>query len=263
MDKIDEFRNIDVETAHGNMRVMVAGSRTKDDFDIVLVHGLIVSSSFMEPTGKLLAGNHRVFVPDLLGHGKSDTPEKPLSVKKYAKELAFVLKQLKVRRPLIVGGSYGCHVAVELSHLMDVKGLVFVGPTPGGEVHEGIAALTKDAFFEPPQLVFNVLAEVVRIGPARVIELLKDMRSYPFHQRLRKIKAPTMVITGEHDPFFDPSFMDDTAKSLHSSQSLCIPDVAHGLPFSQPELISDFVEQFIERLAEEHDKPGEAPKRVA
>lgn len=233
------------------MRISVAGSRHKDDFDIVLVHGLIVSSGFMQPTARILARSHRVFVPDLLGHGKSATPEQPLSVKKHAQELVLALKKLKVRRPLIVGGSYGCHVAVELSNLLDVRALVFVGPTPGSNVPEGIKALSKDAIYEPPALIFSVIAEVLRIGVPRVVELFDDMKNYPFHERLRKIKAPTLVITGEHDPFFDPSFMDDTAKALHSSQSLCVPRVAHGLPFSEPELISDFIEQFIDRLKEE------------
>jgi len=251
MATIEDFHTKTVPTDYGNLCTWFSGRRLPDDAEFVLVHGLIVSSSFMKPTAKYLAQNHRVYVPDLMGHGISDTPERPLTIAEHAKTLASTLENLKIKKPIIVGGSYGCHVSVELANLMDVEALVFVGPTPGGSFREAFSELTIDASREPLQLVFNVISEIFRIGPARVIELLGDMARYPFHERLRAIKAPTLIITGEHDPFFDASFMDRTAEELECTHSLCMPNVAHGLPFTEPKIISDFIEQFVGRLREE------------
>src|SRR4051812_42806183 len=47
---------------------------------VVLVHGFGVSSSYFVPTAELLAPKFQVLAPDLPGHGKSDTPEKPFDV---------------------------------------------------------------------------------------------------------------------------------------------------------------------------------------
>lgn len=42
---------------------------------VILVHGVVVSSSYMMPTAELLAPNYRVYAPDLPGYGKSDKPK--------------------------------------------------------------------------------------------------------------------------------------------------------------------------------------------
>lgn len=232
-----------ISTDAGSMRML--SSRNRQGFDIVLVHGLIVSASFMEPTAKHLAQKHRVFLPDLLGHGKSETPKKALTIKEHAQLLTQALKTIKVKNPVIVGGSYGCQVAVETANLLDTSALIFVGPTPGAEFKKAFADLYTDAFHEPPELVLRVLLEVARIGLPTVLELLDDMVDYPFHERLCNLKMPTLVITGEHDPFFSPDFINETAEILPISQGICVPDKAHGLPFSEPEIIGDFINNFL------------------
>lgn len=45
---------------------------------IVLVHGFGMSGGYLMPTAKRLAAKGAaVYVPDLPGHGKSDTPNRP------------------------------------------------------------------------------------------------------------------------------------------------------------------------------------------
>src|SRR5579885_462650 len=146
------FESAKVETAQGNMNVLYSGKKRGTDFDLVLVHGLIVSSSFMLPTARYLARRYRVFVPDLIGHGQSDTPDRALSIKDHAQAVACALEKLQVRKPVVVGGSYGCHVAADLFQLLDIRGLAFVGPTPGYGLHQSMAELLKDALREPPDL---------------------------------------------------------------------------------------------------------------
>lgn len=233
-----------VKTSLGTMRIFVSRGRKPDN--IVLVHGLIVSSSFMRPTAKELARKHKVVVPDLLGHGKSEVPGKLLTIDDHAASLKEALDILKIEKPIVVGGSYGCQVAVELAHRVDVRGLVFVGPNPGGDALTGIFELAKDGLREPPALVMRVLREFSHLGVERCMALLDDMSKYPFQEKLRALTAPTLVITGEHDPFFNPDFLDETARSLKHSRGICMPESAHGLPFTEAEQISKFVESFVD-----------------
>ena len=80
------------------------------------------------------------------------------------------------------------------------KPWVFVAATPGGAFGKAFSDLSRDAFREPRELVLNVIKEVFRIGPGRVVKLLEDMASYPFHDRLDSLqRIPTLVVRGQHD----------------------------------------------------------------
>ena len=53
-------------------------SRTVGDGPpVVLVHGYGVSSAYLLPLARALAGRCAVYVPDLPGHGRSEDPETP------------------------------------------------------------------------------------------------------------------------------------------------------------------------------------------
>jgi pimeloyl-ACP methyl ester carboxylesterase len=240
----NQFREREISTSLGGVHMRY--KRRRGQLDLVLVHGLIVCSTFMEPTATCLSKRNSVYLPDLLGHGQSETPEAAVTIVEHANSMIEALTKLKVKSPVIIGGSYGCHVAVEMANKMDAQALVFVGPTPGDKLAKSFVDLSTDALREPPELVLKVLLEIARISPPRVIELLDDMANYPFHERLRKLrKIPTLVITGENDPFFQPDFMDGTAQALRNCRGICMPKAAHGLPFSEPEVISEFIENFL------------------
>ncbi|HKG38500.1 MAG TPA: alpha/beta hydrolase [Conexibacter sp.] len=49
-------------------------------------------------------------------------------------------------------------------------------------------------------------------------------------RRLHAITAPTLVIHGERDPLIPASGGRATAKAIHNSKLLLIPDMGHGLP---------------------------------
>lgn len=54
---------------------------------VILVHGLVVSSSYMMPTAELLATDYRVYAPDFPRYGKSDKPKHTLELPELADAL--------------------------------------------------------------------------------------------------------------------------------------------------------------------------------
>ena len=118
------FQSRMIPTPLGSMNWLYAMAGA--EADLLLIHGMIVSSSYMVPTAARLAQNYNVFVPDLLGRGLSDTPETFVSIEDQAKVLAEAIEGLGLKKPIVTGGSQGAHVAVELANQMEVGGLIFI-----------------------------------------------------------------------------------------------------------------------------------------
>jgi pimeloyl-ACP methyl ester carboxylesterase len=98
---------------------------------IVLIHGNAVSGDDWNTSGvaELLLRSHRVIIFDRPGFGYSDRPRGHLwTAAQQAELLHKALRQLNVRRPVVVGHSWGTIVALALAehHQADVAGLVLL-----------------------------------------------------------------------------------------------------------------------------------------
>jgi EmrB/QacA subfamily drug resistance transporter len=84
---------------------------------IVLIHGLLDSGATWRKVAPVLALNHRVIVPDLLGHGDSDGPAgADYSIFSHALLVRDLLAELQVERATVVGHSLGAGVAMGLAY---------------------------------------------------------------------------------------------------------------------------------------------------
>tara|TARA_R110000796_G_scaffold115490_1_gene227589 strand:+ start:3539 stop:3904 length:366 start_codon:yes stop_codon:yes gene_type:complete len=84
------------------------------------------------PTAKRLAAKSAaVYVPDLPGHGKSDTPESPLNMPGLANALIDWLDAMDIAQADLVGHSMGCQIASDVSFRFPtrVRRLALIGPT--------------------------------------------------------------------------------------------------------------------------------------
>jgi pimeloyl-ACP methyl ester carboxylesterase len=80
---------------------------------IVLVHGGFTSSARWAPTVPSLADAFRVITPDSRGHGNSDNPSGELSYPQLADDVAALIAELGLVRPIVGGYSDGGQVTLE------------------------------------------------------------------------------------------------------------------------------------------------------
>jgi pimeloyl-ACP methyl ester carboxylesterase len=66
-------------------------------------------------------------------------------------------------------------------------------------------------------------------------------------ERLRRIKAPTLVIHGADDPLLLPTCGEDTARHIPAAELALIDGMGHNIPDSLGELIASRVTEFIGR----------------
>jgi pimeloyl-ACP methyl ester carboxylesterase len=71
---------------------------------LVLVHGIGVASRFMVPVAELLAPYHRIYAPDLPGFGKSEKPNRILSLVELTDALAWWTRGIRYHH--ITGADY-------------------------------------------------------------------------------------------------------------------------------------------------------------
>jgi pimeloyl-ACP methyl ester carboxylesterase len=93
---------------------------------IVLVHGGFTSSARWAPTVPSLADAFRVITPDSRGHGNSDNPSGELSYPQLADDVAALIAELGLVRPIVGGYSDGGQVTLEFGvrHPGVARGLV-------------------------------------------------------------------------------------------------------------------------------------------
>jgi pimeloyl-ACP methyl ester carboxylesterase len=80
---------------------------------IVLIHGMLNSSSHWQSVALSLARDHTVIAPDLIGHGDSAAPRGDYSLGAHAASIRDLLAAIGVDRATIVGHSLGGGVAMQ------------------------------------------------------------------------------------------------------------------------------------------------------
>ncbi len=80
---------------------------------VVLIHGMLNSSSHWQAVAQELAGEYTVVAPDLIGHGDSAAPRGDYSLGAHAASIRDLLAAIGIERASIVGHSLGGGVAMQ------------------------------------------------------------------------------------------------------------------------------------------------------
>lgn len=81
---------------------------------VVFLHGIAGNGSLFRAQVEYFHNKHRVLTVDLPGHGASVPPAK-LTLRAYCDALLELFEQLSLKRPVLVGHSFGAIVALELA----------------------------------------------------------------------------------------------------------------------------------------------------
>ncbi len=80
---------------------------------VVLIHGMLNSSSHWQEVAQRLAADYTVVAPDLIGHGDSAAPRGDYSLGAHAASIRDLLAAIGIERASIVGHSLGGGVAMQ------------------------------------------------------------------------------------------------------------------------------------------------------
>ncbi len=236
-----ESRFIDVGGMTYHTRCRPAAS-TQGMPPSVLVHGLGMSGDYFMPTAKRLAAKGAaVYVPDLPGHGKSDTPESPLDMTGLANALIDWLDAMGIARADLVGHSMGCQIVAEVAVRFPsrVRRLALIGPTVD-PLHRNIRAQLPRALyactFERPGLLLHVMADYWRMGTRlwpEVIAMLND----PVVEKFSCVEQPVLLIRGQRDAITPQRWLDQASQMTGAERVVTIPKWGHNVIYSAPDAV--------------------------
>jgi pimeloyl-ACP methyl ester carboxylesterase len=139
---------------------------------IVLIHGITGSSVTWEPVIPLLARNHTIIAPDLLGHGESAKPRGDYSLGAYASGVRDLLAVLGHDRVTVVGHSLGGGVAMIFAYQFPER-LERMALVSSGGLGREVSPLLRAATLPGADLVLPLLcAEPIRDAAGAVARTL-------------------------------------------------------------------------------------------
>jgi pimeloyl-ACP methyl ester carboxylesterase len=244
----------------------------------VLLQGLGLSSRFwFDQPRRLTTASEpwRVVTIDNRGVGRSDRPHGPYTMATLADDVLAVLEHAHIPRAYVVGLSLGGMIAqhVALRHPARTAGLVLLG-TSAGFPHMRLPSPRDLASFL--SLPFDGRLEERHV-PGSLARLLLSARDLPRHRelladwpaafqtnppparvymshfaalmshstgfRLRAVKCPAVVVTGDDDTLLPHHNSRLLARLLPGAHLEVIPGAGHIVPVSDPECISRSLER--------------------
>jgi pimeloyl-ACP methyl ester carboxylesterase len=183
---------------------------------IVLIHEALGSASYWKsfPEELARAACANVVAYSRAGHGDSEGPLEPRSVRYYQQQVETVLPQLlrdlSIDEPILYGHSEGAAIAfLYAAEGNPVKAIIAESPivAPGENTFRTVermdAAEPRAELIEKlrryhrnPEAVFSSWVEGVQLHLAR---------QFPAASYLRRVQAPVLVIEGALDPFGGPA----------------------------------------------------------
>ena len=239
---------------------------------VVLLHGVTDSWRSFELVLPLFSKSIHAFAITQRGHGDSSHPQSGYTFSDFAGDLAAFMDALNIQKAVIVGHSMGSSVAQRfaIDHPQRVKGLVLVGSfasmrdNPVVEefwdtvvskitdpVDPGIAQAFQESTINtsvPPEFYEMVVQESLKV-PARVWrEAFAGFPKHDFSGELHKIKAPTLIVWGDHDAFCPRSDQDTLQTTISGSRLVVYSGTGHAVHWEQPRRFVTDLEAFIKGL---------------
>ena len=202
---------------------------TGGDGGVLLIHGLASSSHIWDLIApRLVRLGHHPVAYDQRGHGRSSKPSSGYGFERTTADAAAVIRATRLRRPLVVGHSWGANVALELAvrHPRLVSGAILLdggfstmrdrfdwrtakrvlsppafGGIPVGAFLSGITEHTGLA--RTPEIEAVVLSLVrvdghggvhPRLARANHLKILHALWAQDTDVLLRRVRVPTLVL---------------------------------------------------------------------
>jgi 2-hydroxy-6-oxonona-2,4-dienedioate hydrolase len=206
---------------------------------IVLVHGLGVTSRYLRPVALRLARDRHALLPDFA--------DEPADIPGRAAVLGAWLAELGLARVPILANSLGCQVAVELAvrEPERVEALVLVGPTVDPHARSLVRQalrLLATAPFERPSLDAIVVIEYLS-HPLATLRTAREMVEHRVEERLPHVRAPALVVRGEHDRIVPARWAEEAAR-LCGGRLETLPG-GHALNYTSPDELAAATRAFL------------------
>jgi len=175
--------------------------------DILLLHGWGQNIEMMKILGDNFSDKFRITILDFPGFGESEEPHEAWTIEKYSLMLEEFVKQLKIKKPIVMGHSFGGRVAIYYSSRNSIEKLVLFG-SPCIRAKEDLSLKVKMLKKLKQMPGMNKIGEYMKkfIGSRDykaaspiMRQTLVEVVNEDLSKFAREIEEPTLLIWGEQD----------------------------------------------------------------
>lgn len=248
----------------------VAGTSSKPDDNIVLIHGFGDSGLLWQSQVEYFKGRYRVVTMDIRGHARSGVPEELglYTQDQVVEDVRAIMDHLGIERTIMGGHSLGGYTTMRFYQRYPdrIQAMILSGTGPGYRRIEGAKQWTEinekvAAGYESRGLDKVVDAREEKIG--------KHGGSKPVHHKLlglayvrrgvmrmpplvdpSEMNVPLIVLVGENDKAFLNSSSYMVAKAPMATGPVVIKGATHWANFDDPDSWNIAVDSFLKDIKE-------------
>ncbi len=206
---------------------------------LILLHGLAGSSRWWSRNVPALSGAFRVIAVDLPGSGASPRGHR-LDLDAVVDQMAGMMDELGIDRASLIGHSMGGLIAGGLAadHPDRVDRLILVDAaflSLGEGTVRSVTGSATTLRWTSPSLLPVLVADGLRSGPGRLTDASVQLLRADWRTKLPQIKAPTLVIWGEHDEICPLAIGQAIVAAIAGSRLVVVAGAAHNPMWERPE----------------------------
>jgi len=198
--------------------------------DIVLLHGWGQNIQMMEPVSNYLKANHKITIVDLPGFGLSSEPDYAYTVYDYVELLKELFDELKIKKPTLIGHSFGGRLSIIYASKYDVEKIVLFGSPCVRHEYKStkqtiLKTLKKIKILSPLANIMKKFTGSVDYKNASPImrEVLVKTVNEDLSECAKKIKAETLLIWGDNDKAVPLEHAKELNNLLKNSDLIVLP----------------------------------------
>ena len=222
-------------------------------YPVVLVHGMVVASSYMHDLGRHLAPWFRVFIPDLPGFGRSSKAMRKsdkVSISQLAQGLLDWMDIAGIQKAHFVSNSLGCQILAEFTRRWPdrVDRLVLQGPTMDTSHQPLLKTLLASAVNsknEPLSMTAIMIRDYWRAGLRRAFTLFREAAEYRTLDVLQHLRNPTLLLSCELDPVTPCSWVAELSEKMPNAVHYVLKKASHTANYSATEEMSRSILRYL------------------
>jgi (E)-2-((N-methylformamido)methylene)succinate hydrolase len=238
---------------------------------VLLIHGVGARLENWDGVAAVLSRNFKVVRYDLRGHGKSSKVPGPYSLEMFADDAGGLLDHLGIAHAHVAGHSLGGMIAITLAarhprrvdrlavlsaaagrtdeerrNVMERIALIANG-IPGDHFRNSLSRWFTDEFRAAnPELMEEYAARNKENDPTCYAAAYTVLATGDVGPDLPRVKAPTLVVTGEHDLGSNPRMARFIHAGITQSELRILPRLRHSILVEAPRTVADQLGPFFQ-----------------
>lgn len=214
--------------------------------DILLLHGWGQNIEMMKILGDNFSDRFRITILDFPGFGESDEPLNPWTVNDYSLMLEEFVKKLSIKKPIIMGHSFGGRVAIRYSSNNPIEKLVLFGAPCirfQKELPLSVKFLKKVKSLPGMNSIGEKMKKYIgsrdyKAASPVMRQTLVEVVNEDLSKFAREIEEPTLLIWGEQDTEAPVEEAKELEKIMSDAALITLPGTHYAYIENLPRVVA-------------------------